>query len=129
MFKYRVVEGKNQKTGAAMFYGMADEVEVVKITEVVDEIAHSTTVTEADVKAVLAEFEHRVLKHLANNESVRFGTLGAFCPRLKSNSTTAAALFTADQIKGVSVQFSPSPKLKFALDAKNPAVKFQQLPD
>ena len=129
MFKFRVVEGKNMKTGAAMFYAQAAEVEPLKITDVTKEIAHATTVTEADVKAVLAEFQHRVLIHLQNNESVRFGTLGSFCPRLRSTAETLKALFKPENIKGLGVQFSPSSVLKYALNAKNPEVKFQRLDD
>lgn len=129
MFKYRIQEGKNPKTGQSMFYGIAAEVEPLKITDVTKEISHATTVTEADVKAVLAEFEYRVLAHLQNNESVRFGTLGAFCPRMRSNSASSAALFLPENIKGLGVQFTPSSVLKYALNAKNPEVKFQRIDD
>ena len=125
-FKYHVVEGKNLKTGAAMFFAMADPVDTVKLPEICEEVSHACTATEADVKAVLAEFQERILKHLQNNESVRLGTLGAFCPRIKSTSAASAELFTADNITRVGVQFTPSSKLLFALDAKNPEVKFER---
>lgn len=129
MFKYRLREGKNPKTGAAMFYAQADEVEVLHIDSVTKEISHACTVTEADVKAVLAEFEFRILAHLQNNESVRMGTLGSFCPRLRSTSAALPEAFTTDNIKGLGVQFRPSSKLLYALSAKNPEVKFQQIVD
>lgn len=127
IFKYKLKEGKNPKTGSAMFYGQAAETEVVKASDFCEDIAHATTVTEADVKAVLAETERAIIKHLQNNESVRFGTLGSFCPRLKSNSARLPEEFTTANIKGLSCRFTASSKLRYALDAKNPEVKFQDV--
>lgn len=127
MFKYRILEGKNPKTGIAMFYGIADKVNAIKASDICREIAHSCTVTEADVKGLLAEVEKCILGHLQNNESVRLGTFGSFCPRMKSSSATSAALFLPENIKGMGVSFTPSHKLKAALRADNPDVKFKLL--
>ena len=129
MFKYRIVEGKNPKTGAAMFFGIGDKVTSIKITDISREMSHSCTVTDADFKGMLAEVENRIIQHLQNNESVRFGNLGSFCPRMKSNSASSAALFLPENIKGIGVTFTPSTKLKAALKKGNPEVKFKQLDD
>lgn len=129
MFKYRIQEGKNPKTGLSMFYGIGDKVTSIKITDISREMSHSCTITEADFKGMLAEVENRIIQHLQNNESVRFGTLGSFCPRMKSNSATSAALFLPENIKGMGVAFTPSVKLKAALKNGNPSVKFKQVED
>lgn len=129
MFKYRIREGKNPKTGLAIFFGVGDKVTAIKSTDLCREIAHSCTVTEADFECLLAEAEKRIIQHLQNNESVRLGTFGSFCPRMKSNSASSAALFLPENIKGIGVTFTPSTKLKAALKKGNPEVKFKQLDD
>ena len=42
-FKYHVVEGKNPKTGAAIFFAMADPVDTVKLPEICEEVSHACT--------------------------------------------------------------------------------------
>ena len=128
-FKFKVREGKNPKTGQAMFYAQADKVNPVSIYDFAEEIAHSTTVTEADVKAVITEFEVRLMKHFQNNESVRLESVGSFCPRMRSTAARLPEEFTAANIKGMGVQFTPSSHLKYALSAQNPEVKFTRLQD
>lgn len=126
-FKYRITEGKNPKTGAAMFYGVGAETNTVKVDNFIDQIVHSTTLTKADVRAVLVELEYCIMRHMQNNESVRLGTLGSFCPRLRCNAAASPALWLPNNIKGIHCGFTPSSDLKYALKAGNPDVKFKQI--
>ena len=126
-FKFKVREGKNPKTGQAMFYAQADKVNPVSIYDFAEEIAHSTTVTEADVKAVITEFEVRLMKHFQNNESVRLESVGSFCPRMWSTAARLPEEFTKANLKRIAVRFTPAASIKYSLRAENPAMVFERI--
>lgn len=127
MIKYKVVEGKNLKTGAAIFFGMAAPVNVVKLESLADEISGECTVTAHDIRAVISALEEKIIRHLQNGNSVRLGLLGSFCPTIRSTAAPSPELFTTDSIKAIGVHFSESSTMRYHLSAQNPEVQFQRI--
>lgn len=75
-------------------------------------ISQQTTVSRADVVAVLTATVENMFDGLREGKQVDFGELGKF--RLQINSEGAESLdkFTADKILGVTIQYLPGEELK-----------------
>lgn len=127
MIKYSVKEGKNPKTGAAMFYAMAAPVTTIKLEFLAEEISQECTVTAHDIRAVISAMEEKIIGHLQNGQSVRLGLLGSFCPTLHSTAARLPEEFTNANIKGIGTSFTPSSTMKYQLAAGNPKVQFQRI--
>lgn len=127
MIKYNVKEGKNPRTGAAMFYAMAAPVTTIKLDFLADEISQECTVTAHDIRAVISAMEEKIIGHLQNGQSVRLGLLGSFCPTLRSTAAPSPELFVTDNIKAIGTSFTPSSTMKYQLGAGNPKVQFQRM--
>ena len=127
MVKYYVREGKNPKTGAAMFFGQIDKTNPTLIEDLAEEISHATTATEADIRAVIAEMQVVMIRHLQSGESLRLGMIGSFCPTMQSTAARLPEEFTEANIKRIGVAFRPTSTMKYSLSAGNPKVKFQRL--
>ncbi|MBQ0164568.1 MAG: HU family DNA-binding protein [Bacteroidales bacterium] len=127
MIKYYVKEGKNPKTGAAMFYAMPAPVTTIKLEFLAEEISQECTVTAHDIRAVISAMEEKIIGHLQNGQSVRLGLLGSFCPTLRSTAAPSPELFVTDNIKAIGTSFTPSSTMKYQLGAGNPKVQFQRM--
>lgn len=107
-FKYRIVKNKIKDSKTfGKYYGRAIILNKVTTNQLCDEISHSTTVTESDVRAVLSELRVRLHDHLINNHSVKIDGLGTFFVRMNTTPTEKMEEFSADRIKNVSVGFLP----------------------
>lgn len=60
--------------------------EIVSTKQLAEEISHSTTVTRADVIAVLTETAVKIKEHLLASQGVKLDELGIFKPALKSKA-------------------------------------------
>lgn len=127
MIKYNVKEGKNPRTGAAMFYAMAAPVTTIKLEFLAEEISQECTVTAHDIRAVISAMEEKIIGHLQNGQSVRLGLLGSFCPTIHSDAARTSGEFTNANIKGIGTSFTPSSTMKYQLAAGNPKVQFQRI--
>ena len=70
---------QNKMSGSENFgkwYGRAIMLDTISTKELADEISHASTVTYADVMAVLAEMQHAIKNHLQNSHKVALEGLG-----------------------------------------------------
>lgn len=112
MIEYKVVERENPVTRQKLFYAQVADVKPVTLDKIVDLIEKRSTVSSADVKAVLDALQYEIKNALEDGKSVRLGDLGSFRPTIASRSAGSAEEFLPSNIKAVRVQFTPSSKLK-----------------
>lgn len=107
-FKYIPVQIKiDGSKGFGKWFAHAMTFNHITTAQLCDEISHSTTVTESDVRAVFAELKVAMHDHLLNNQSVKVDGLGTFSVSLSSNLADTKESFKATNIKGASVNFRP----------------------
>ncbi|MEL5894340.1 HU family DNA-binding protein [Bacteroides sp. GD17] len=75
-------------------------------------VASQTTVSRADVSAVLISTVDNLFDGLRAGKQVDFGELGKFRLQITSNGAESAEKFTANNITGVNIQFVPGEDLK-----------------
>ncbi|WP_455667732.1 HU family DNA-binding protein [Phocaeicola sp.] len=75
-------------------------------------VASQTTVSRADVVAVLTATVDNLLDALQEGKQVDFGELGKFRLQIISEGTNSLADFTAASITGVNIQYIPGEDLK-----------------
>lgn len=88
------------------------------LAQIVKRIEKRSTVSSADVKAVLDALQYEVIEALQNGNSVRLGDLGSFRLSIKANGSTTsdeARRTGANAIKAVNVQFTKSTAMRDAL--------------
>ena len=123
MIYYNVNKRKNPQTGAEKFYGTVNVQSTVDLETISEEIAYSTTATEADVKAVLSSLQKYVIEHLKNGQSVRLGDLCSIRPTMTSKGAADKDSFTAANVKKVRARFNASKRMKNALQVDNLSFK------
>jgi predicted histone-like DNA-binding protein len=105
---YRKVQ--NNRTASSTFgqwYGRAVILDVVSTKELAEEISHATTVTYADVLAVLTETSVFMKKHLQNSQKVVLDGIGSFRVGLKTKPAETSAEFDSSKIAGYHIVYSP----------------------
>ncbi|EEF75396.1 HU family DNA-binding protein [Phocaeicola coprophilus] len=114
---YSVVPRKNpaDKGAPAKYYATAQARGYSSLEEIAEKISRSTTVTRADVKAVLAALEDETIDLLQNGEIVQLGDLGTFRASISSKGAEVAEEYNVSMIKGVKVIFRPSKKISDAM--------------
>lgn len=75
-------------------------------------VTKQTTVSRADVSAVIISTVENMLDGLREGLQVDFGDLGKFRLQITSRGAESAELFTAANITGVNIQFIPGEDLK-----------------
>ena len=106
--RYKKEIGKAE--GSAVYnkwYGRAVSMGRVTTTDLAEEISHSSTVTRADIMAVLIELVQVMKKHLQNSMTVELDGLGDFRVGLKTKSVDKAEDFTAANIYGYQIIYRP----------------------
>lgn len=88
-------------------YAKAVILEMVSTKQLAEEIAHSTTVTRADVMAVLTEMAVKIKDHLLTSQAVKLDELGIFKPALKSKAEAKAEDFGAKNIYRTLIKYIP----------------------
>ena len=127
MIKYKVIPRKNMLTDQGLYYGQIVQEGVIGLNELADEIQATSTVTRADILAVLADLENVITKTLRNGKGVKLGDLGSFRPTIKGTGVEEKADYESNLIRKVNVVFIPSPKMKYNLSPKNPFVQFKNV--
>lgn len=106
--RYRKVQNKNKKSAAyGKWYGKAVILDTIKTKDLAQEISHSTTVTYADVLAVLAETTEAMKRHLQNSHKVVLDGLGSFKVGVKSIGADTREHFDGKQIVGYRIVYTP----------------------
>ena len=110
LVKYVSKFGKN--AGQGKFYARAQVNEKTSLKKFSKLIAMQTTVSYADVTAVLVSAVENLILELQRGNQVEFGDLGKFRLQIVSDGADSAADFKSDtHIKGVNIQYSPGPDL------------------
>ncbi|ATV26243.1 HU family DNA-binding protein [Prevotella intermedia] len=119
MIKY-IIQGKKnplKKTEIKYYPQMAPSTPMT-LAQIVKRVEKRSTVSSADVKAVLDALQYEVIEALENGNSVRLGDLGSFRLTMKSQGveTVAEAKKKGVQlIKKVNVQFTKSTTMRDTL--------------
>ena len=106
--RYRKVQNKRQ--GSATFgkwYGKAVIMDVISTKDLAAEISHSTTVTYADVIAVLAETAVAMKNHLQNSQKVVLDGIGSFRVGLATKPAESSADFDSSKVAGYRIVYAP----------------------
>lgn len=104
LVKYENKMGKN--AGESKFYARAQVHESITLKMFSKLISMQTTVSRADVSAVLVSAVENLVMELQRGNQVEFGELGKFRLQLTSEGVEKASDFKGDiHIKGVNIQF------------------------
>lgn len=93
-------------------YAKAQIAEELSLKELSKLVASQTTVSRADVSAVLISTVDNLFNGLRAGKQVDFGELGKFRLQIASIGAETAEKFTANNIIGVNIQFVPGEDLK-----------------
>ena len=119
MTKY-IIQGKKnplKKTEIKYYPQMAPSTPMT-LAQIVKRVEKRSTVSSADVKAVLDALQYEVIEALENGNSVRLGDLGSFRLTMKSQGVETVAEAKkkgAQLIKKVNVQFTKSTTMRDTL--------------
>jgi len=117
--KFKVVEKSQPGVaggGEKKFYATVvskGEVTLDDMTSLIEEIS---TVSGADIRAVLYAMVSVASRSLTNGQIIRLGDLGSLRVSISSEPADTSEKVTSSVIKGSKVIFSPGPKLKVTLD-------------
>lgn len=107
--RYRKVQNKiKSSTNYGKWYGHSVIIDTVDTKTLATEISHSTTVTYADVVAVLIETAEAMRRHLLNSHKVTLDGIGSFRVGVRSTGTSEAKDFGSGNIYKYHVIYSPA---------------------
>lgn len=127
--KYRIHEQQNALTKQMQYTARIVPVEPLGLDDIVDGIEKTSTVSSADIKAVLDALQFEVIRALKAGNSVRLGDLGSFRPTLSCRAALSADAFTIANLKGVRVRFTPSARMETELKLDRVSVRLVTDPD
>lgn len=110
--KVKCTAKKNPQTGDTKYYAQVAATQPVTLREIVRDIEKQSTVSSADIKAVLDALQYVIARHVSDGHSVRLGDLGSFRLTVTSIGTPAPGEVTAANIKRTRVQFAPGGALR-----------------
>lgn len=123
MIKYVIQAKKNPlKKNEVKYYPQAAPTTPVTLAQIVKRIEKRSTVSSADVKAVLDALQYEVIDALENGNTVRLGDIGSFRLTIKAEgAATAAEAKTkgVKLIKKVNVQFTKSTAMRDSFDIRS----------
>ena len=114
MIKFYVTGRLNPITKTTKFYAQMASPESVDINTVANRIAANCTLTRHDILACLSAFQEQLINNLQDGKSVRLPDLGSFRVTLHSEGADSKESFSSSHIKGASVRFVPSARLRKA---------------
>lgn len=119
MIKYVIRSKKNpQKKDVVKYYPQMAPTTPLGLEQIIRRVEKRSTVSSADVKAVLDALQYEVMEALASGSTVRLGDLGSFRLTMKSEGAATAAEAKqkgAQLIKRVNVQFTKSTTMRDTL--------------
>lgn len=105
---YKKYQNKIQSSKAyGKWYGRAVIIDSVSTKQLADELSHSTTVTYADVVAVLAELSNAIKSHLQNSQAVVLDGIGRFKVSISTSGADERGKFNAGNIKRYHINYLP----------------------
>ena len=115
------IKGVKEDRYVASIYRSTD----TSLDSIAKEISHATSVSYPDVLAALKAFEIHVAAHVLEGSAVKFVTLGAFIPALRSKAVASLDDVDADTVKRVTCRFYPS--VAFRNQLKGAELEFKDL--
>ena len=114
MLNYSIAMLKNpiKKDEVAKAYAKSQIAGELTLKELGQRVSKQTTVSRADVSAVLISTVENMIDGLREGLQVDFGDLGKFRLQITSKGVASAEKFTAANITGVNIQFVPGEDLK-----------------
>ncbi len=114
--------GKNAVEGVKYYHAAAIKVGEYNFEDMMTDISHSTTVTEADAMAVLRSMKSHIVKALLAGQVVVLQDIGRFQVTLQGTCYSQDAMAASDfspsaQITGHKIIFRPEVKLKQSVAA------------
>lgn len=103
--KYQEKRQTNKNFGK--WYGRSVILNTVSTKDLAAEVSHATTVTYADVLAVLAGASEAMKQHLQNSQKVVLDGIGAFKVGINTAPAASSAEFGAQNVKNFRVLFAP----------------------
>ena len=114
--KYKLIQRKDMSTdagpGSKLYYAQAVSAGEMTLDELCEDIAESSTVTSADVKAVLDRLGWILSKNLKAGRIVQVGELGNFRMTLGSSGVSTIEEFNSSLIRKPKVAFYPGKRLQ-----------------
>lgn len=107
---FRKFENKSAKTNA--YRRQIVQNGYVDRKRIIDDIVMATTLTEADISALLTSLEDVLKGHLSQGRSVRLGYLGSFHPTLKVKSAESLDECMKQPIERIHCVYFPSTYLR-----------------
>jgi predicted histone-like DNA-binding protein len=105
------VEGGGEKK----FYATAVSSGETTLEDITALIEEASTVSGADIRAVLYAMVSIADRSLSSGQIVRLGDLGSLRMSISSDAADSADKVTSSTIKGVKTIFTPGPRLKDAM--------------
>ncbi len=121
MIKYVIQEKKNPLNGEVKYYPQIAPATPMTVDQIIKRVEKRSTVSSADVKAVLDALQYEVIDALESGNSVRLGDLGSFRLTIKADGAATAAEAKkqgAKLIKQVNVQFTKSTAMRDAFEVQ-----------
>lgn len=119
MIKYVIRAKKNPlKKNVVKYYPQMAPTSPLTLDQIIKRVEKRSTVSSADVKAVLDALQYEVMEALASGSTVRLGDLDSFRLTMKSEGAETAAEAKrkgAQLIKRVNVQFTKSTTMRDTL--------------
>ena len=106
-YKTQKIRMKSSKA-YGKYYGRPVSLGHISTEKLAQEIAHSSSVTKADILAVLAELSHAMKAHLQNSMTVDLDGIGSFRVGFCSTPTDDEKSFTVGNIKRFQIYYAPA---------------------
>lgn len=112
--KYKVIPRINplDKDAAPKYYAQIVRPEPVSIEKLAKRIAEISPVSELDTQSVLIAFTKVLPEYFIEGATVQLGDMGFFQTTLRSNGAEVEEDFNSNLIKGFSVSYRSSPRMK-----------------
>ncbi|MDR1556835.1 MAG: HU family DNA-binding protein [Tannerellaceae bacterium] len=110
LFKNPPQEGEEKEKG--QIHARLVNQNPIRIDRMVNEISAFSSFSAADIKGMLASFQHQLLLHLSCGETVEFEGLGTFSVSLKNIPATEEKEVTPSRVQFKKVVFRCSGELK-----------------
>ena len=105
-----------KRNDPAKWYAIAQSAGEISLRELSTEIASRSTVSSADVLAVLENLLHVIPEELSKGNIVRLGDFGSFLLTIQSDGMSAEEEVTSAAIKSNKLHFRPGKEIAKKLD-------------
>lgn len=116
--RYKLIEKSQPGVaggGIKKWYAQAVSNGEMSIDDLVQEIEKFSTLSEADIRAVIIALENVMSGALANGKIIRMDKLGSFYTGLSSEGIAPRKDFNVHMIKSVKVHYRPGKRIRAAL--------------